>query len=65
MNALADKITASGDLESAAREAQSLILEQRTLIAKITEFARKFNAKPEDIVLTYGMSKLENKIISN
>ncbi len=61
---IAQKIVSEMDLEKTAREAAELIMEQQNLMRRIAEFSRRAGGQPHDVVLSFGMKKLESKIIT-
>lgn len=57
---LADK-----EFETLAGEAATLIKEQANIIRRMEDFSKRAGARPQDVVMSFGMRKLENKIISS
>jgi hypothetical protein len=61
---ITDKIMSEAEQESMAREAAELIAAKRNFSMRLQDFQRRSGATPEDIVLTFGMSKLQSLIIT-
>lgn len=60
---ITNKIMTDGDREEIAKEAAGLIRAKQVLSLQFRNFQQRAGATPEDIVLTFGMDKLQNKII--
>lgn len=62
-NDIAAKMLADKEFEVLAGEAAALIKEQANIIHRMENFAKRAGARPQDVVMSFGMQKLEAKII--
>lgn len=62
-NELAAKMLAEKEFETLAGEAAELIKEQANIIRRMEDFAKRSGARPQDVVMSFGMQKLQSRII--
>jgi len=61
---IAQRIMTEGERKQLAQEAANLVIAKTTLNNRLAAFVQKCGAAPEDVVMSYGMEKLQDVIIT-